>query len=284
MPGAQIRPDLSVFQPRPIVELNSERAGWRGAFFLQWTAPFFGSFDGDGREGSPLLISWAQTPQKVRWRPRKSFEDVPLAPVIYMPGQGGHGEWQGAATTLLLHVSRKFIDQALQPARPLARPECSEGSLKKVEHLVALIRADVAAQNPAGPALGEYLAAGVVQALFPDDERSAALEGRGTSRRQIARACELIEARLSERLSLVDLATEIGMSTRQLCRAFKSMTGLAPHEYIVRRRIERAAALIALGELSLTEIALIVGFSSHAHMVAAFRRVTGLPPSHFRND
>lgn len=283
MRNAPIKPDLSAFRPPPVITLTSEGADWSGAYLQQYTAPSFGTFDVDIRESDPLSISWAQTAQKVRWRPRKWFDDVPLEPVLYMPGQGGRGEWQGAATTLLLYISKQFIQRALQTTYPLRRPARSEGRSKQVMHLMSLLRADVAAGSLSGPEVGEYLITRVVHALFPDDERSSALEIRRTAHRAIDRAREVVDARLSERLSLVELAAEVGMSARHLCRAFRSATGFAPHEYIVQRRVERAATLISLGKMSLTDIALLVGFSSHAHMVAAFRRVAGAPPSHFRN-
>jgi AraC-like DNA-binding protein len=67
-------------------------------------------------------------------------------------------------------------------------------------------------------------------------------------------------------------------------REFKRLTGFAPHQYVLGRRVERARALLARGERSITEVALTVGFSSQSHLTTAFRRVYGTTPAAYRNQ
>ncbi len=73
------------------------------------------------------------------------------------------------------------------------------------------------------------------------------------------------------------------MSTRHFCRAFRASKGISPHQYVIRRRIERARTLIEDGTLTYAEVAEMAGFADHSQMARTFRKVLGVPPSHFRN-
>lgn len=82
-------------------------------------------------------------------------------------------------------------------------------------------------------------------------------------------------------LSLNQLAAAANVSPFHFARLFKNTTGIAPHQFVLRLRLERAKRLIAAGQLSLTEIALAVGFFDQAHFTNVFRRTFGLTPKAF---
>jgi len=65
---------------------------------------------------------------------------------------------------------------------------------------------------------------------------------------------------------------------------FKHSTGLPPHRYVVRRRVERAKVLLADTELTIAAIAGRCGFSHHQHLAASFSQLVGTTPSRFRRD
>lgn len=94
----------------------------------------------------------------------------------------------------------------------------------------------------------------------------------------------MIEAELHTSITLEALAAATGLSVRHLCRAFRAATGLSPYQYILRRRVDRATALIRDSDLSLEEIAETVGFANHAHMSATFRRLVGTTPTQVRHS
>jgi hypothetical protein len=64
--------------------------------------------------------------------------------------------------------------------------------------------------------------------------------------------------------------------------AFAAATGVPPHRYVSRRRLETARAMIATGRASLSEIALECRFSSQSSFTRAFRRATGMTPAEYR--
>jgi len=128
----------------------------------------------------------------------------------------------------------------------------------------------------------QALTVGVLGVMFPDDDRSRHLQVTKDPAR-FSRMADYIDVSLNKDLRLEEIALQVGVSIRHMSRIFKAATGLAPHEYIVRRRLDRATEMIREGGLDLSEIAAASGFSSHAHMTAVFRRVMHRVPSHFRN-
>lgn len=96
------------------------------------------------------------------------------------------------------------------------------------------------------------------------------------------RVVEHVQAHLAEDLRLEELATAGGLSASHLVRAFRSETGMSPHQYVVRARIERAKELLVRTDTPIKGIAALCGFSSAGHLATWFRRLTGTSPSEFR--
>jgi AraC family transcriptional regulator len=90
-----------------------------------------------------------------------------------------------------------------------------------------------------------------------------------------------IDEHLAEPVSLATLAQLVRLSVYYFCRAFKQSFGVPPHRYHINRRIERAKALLARRDISVTEIGMAVGFSETSSFSAAFRKATGLTPSNY---
>jgi AraC family transcriptional regulator len=93
-----------------------------------------------------------------------------------------------------------------------------------------------------------------------------------------------IEEHLSEKISLGVLAGLAQLSPHHFCRAFKQSLGMPPHRYHMNRRIERAKTMLAERSLSVTEIALSLGFSETSSLSSAFRKSTGLTPSGYQRS
>ncbi len=268
------------FKPRPQINHSSASAGCHGIEFHEITSPPFGTFEPDGRCDG-ITLAWTLGPLKVRWGNQKHFAEVVRRPRLDMSGDGYWGAWKGVETSLCLNITTDFVRKTLNQSAILIRPKLGDHQLTKIEHLMRLIRSDVQSDCLAGPQTTETMAAHVITILYPDDETSRWREQRDTTGVSVIR--EYIEANLHDRMNMLDLAAVGGISMRHMSRAFNSAIGYAPHEYVLRRRIERAKELMSTGRLGLTEIAIAVGFSSHSHMSAAFKKITGNPPSHFRN-
>jgi AraC family transcriptional regulator len=91
-----------------------------------------------------------------------------------------------------------------------------------------------------------------------------------------------VEEQLAEAIPLNVLAKLVHLSPYYFCRAFKQSFGIPPHRYRIKRRIERAKALLADPASSVTDIALELGFSETSSFSAAFRHTTGTTPTEYR--
>lgn len=104
----------------------------------------------------------------------------------------------------------------------------------------------------------------------------------GLTNKKLALVLELIENDLSEDLPLKVLANAAGLSEYHFLRMFKQSTGYTPHQYVISQRIERARELLQKTDLTVTEIAYLLGFSTPAHFTHHFRRKTGFTPTEIR--
>jgi AraC family transcriptional regulator len=97
-------------------------------------------------------------------------------------------------------------------------------------------------------------------------------------------ATEYINENLEKDLTLSEIAASVGMSPYHFARAFKQASGLPPHQYIIKRRIEKAKRLLAQTDLAIAEIAYRVGFSSQSHFTTLFRKHVGTTPKAYRDS
>ncbi|MEU7578836.1 helix-turn-helix transcriptional regulator [Streptomyces sp. NPDC041068] len=101
--------------------------------------------------------------------------------------------------------------------------------------------------------------------------------------RQLRRAKDVMDRDWADpHLDLDAVAAHAGYSRYHFLRAFKEVYGETPGQYLSRRRIERAEDMLRSADLSVTEICMLVGFSSVGTFSSTFKRQTGLTPSEYR--
>jgi AraC-like DNA-binding protein len=105
---------------------------------------------------------------------------------------------------------------------------------------------------------------------------------RQQDRRRAAEAALWIEAHLADDIDLGAVAGEAGLSSFHFLRVFRTALGVTPHQYLVRSRLRRAAALLAEGSRGVTEVAFEVGFGDLSNFVRTFHRAAGVSPGVFR--
>jgi AraC-like DNA-binding protein/quercetin dioxygenase-like cupin family protein len=99
---------------------------------------------------------------------------------------------------------------------------------------------------------------------------------------EMAIVVEHIESHIDEPLPVERLARESGLSIPRFKSRFRAEAGFPPAEFVLRRRIERASRLLSSTHATVLEIALQSGFTSSQYFASAFRRVTGMTPTAFR--
>ena len=104
------------------------------------------------------------------------------------------------------------------------------------------------------------------------------------SGRTLRRATDFIGENLASSLSLEEISAAASVSPRHLSRLFKEVTGLAPHQYVIRERVEKAKRLLAGTELPVGDVALAAGFAHQGHLARHFVRLVGPSPARFRRE
>jgi len=99
---------------------------------------------------------------------------------------------------------------------------------------------------------------------------------------RLRRVTDYIQAHLDHDLTLAQLGALVCMSPYHFARLFQRTTGLPPHRFVVRARLEHATTLLAAPELSIARIAQVVGFRSPSHFSTIFRRIMGVTPRAYR--
>jgi len=128
--------------------------------------------------------------------------------------------------------------------------------------------------------IGTMLGTHLLQALAHRAGRSE--RDGGLADEALLRVTRYIEEHLGESLSLAALGGAAGFSSSHFGRLFKASTGMAPHEYVMRRRVAKAEEMLHDSDRKEVEIASLCGFSDETLMARWFRRILECRPSEIR--
>jgi AraC-like DNA-binding protein len=102
--------------------------------------------------------------------------------------------------------------------------------------------------------------------------------------RHLQRAKDLADARYADPLSVADMAKAAGLSPAHFSREFRRAFGESPHQYLLTRRLERAAALLRTTDWSVARVCTAVGLTSVGSFTTSFGRMFGRSPTSYRHD
>ena len=152
-----------------------------------------------------------------------------------------------------------------------------------IHALVGLLADAVSDPDPSAQLYGDALVSAIAIRLFRGNQ--AVVKGAAKlSPAQLNDALGFLEASLPARVDLATLAGLAGLSQSHYHRAFKASTGLAPYQWQLLARIERAKALLLDTCASLDDVAAATGFADAVHFGRTFRKLTGATPSAWRRD
>jgi AraC family transcriptional regulator len=205
---------------------------------------------------------------------------------VFPAGVSDRWEESSASTFLMVSLAPSLIrraaeDMGLDPDRARVA-ERHLVRAPQIEHIAWALDAEHKAGYPSGllytESLGLALAAhllGDVPAAFDGAPRLAS----GLSAIQNRRVTAYIDAHLDRDLSLARLARIAGVSASHFKVLFRRSTGLAVHQFVVQRRVERAQALLERGDLPVSQVALETGFAHQSHLARWMRRLLGATPA-----
>ena len=156
---------------------------------------------------------------------------------------------------------------------------------RHISSILVAMTTDLDDGSPAGRLYGESLANALAVYLvgryavrrFPAASYRGGLPGY-----RLKRVTDFIEENLAHDVTLQELAGVAGMSAHYFAELFKRSTGLAPHKFVLRRRIERAKQFLCEDTRSVSDAGLSAGFENPSHFARMFRKIVGVSPSRFR--
>ncbi|MFG2030237.1 helix-turn-helix domain-containing protein [Streptomyces sp. NPDC048825] len=269
---------------------SSAGLGWERLYVsTQRELPYRDSFQG---AGSHLVILHLDGPVTVR-RGRRGLtatRQVPPGGLFLHPaGTELDVELGGCLNTVHVYVSDAVLQATADDGRPMRLKEEFGSTDPLLEQLVLALDGVVRHWEPSGRTYVDQLAVMTAAQLARRHgvrQQDAEPSGRpaGLTDRQFTAVRELLDARLSEPLSLEDLASETGLSVSQFARRFKTRTGCPPHRYLMRLRVEQAARLLRAGTMPIAQVAAMCGFSHQEHLTRVIRSHLGTTPAALRRE
>ena len=146
------------------------------------------------------------------------------------------------------------------------------------------LKADLESQRPGGRLYAETMATALAVHILRNysiHTHQPVHASGGLSPTPLKLVMDYINDYLDQELSLEELAAIAQLSAFHFCRAFKRSTGVTPHQYVIRQRVERAKQLLKDGKLGIAEVAIACGFTHQSHLNRHFKRLTGVTPKQF---
>jgi AraC family transcriptional regulator len=210
---------------------------------------------------------------------------------IIPPGTPSRWELKTPDTALILAVPQTLlamaaVDAGVDPAKLGIANRFQIRDLP-MERIGWALKAEMEAGYPGGSTYLDGLAVDLAAALVERHSSRAggvALYTYGMPGRTLRRVLGYIEDNLNRELSLKEIAGVAGLSVSHCKTAFSKSVGAPIHQYVIRRRVERAKQLLAKEGLSISEVAAAVGFTHKSHLAFHTRRVFGLSPTGLRRQ
>ncbi|MGA2042820.1 MAG: AraC family transcriptional regulator [Roseiarcus sp.] len=275
------------------VRASSDAAGWTSLYAsAQREAPYQASY---GAVRDHLVILHLDGPVGVsRYLGQgQARRVIPPGGLFILPGGADFGvRLEGALESLHVYVRDSVLREVADDlfgagARPTTLTPRLGDQDPLIERLALNIRGALADADPSASVYVDYLAralsAHLLRAHSSWDGWSAEPRAPGElGRAQLDRVVECMEANLARPLTLADLAAAAGLSQTHFARRFKATTGSAPHQHVMRLRLQRAQRLLRETPRSIAQVAFECGFAHQGHLTRVFNRLAGVTPAAFR--
>jgi AraC-like DNA-binding protein len=211
---------------------------------------------------------------------------------IAAPGVPARANYAAPGDVLHLYVSQKALGECYEdlfersPAGEITLG--SEGLLRDpaIERLSQALAVSQTSDAALGRVFTESVSLAIVSRLVSRHYAKPPRGQRATSelpRWRMTRVMEFVDAHLAEPIGLAEMAESAGLTRMHFASQFRKACGLRPHEYLLRRRIEHAQALLLGPHATVLDVALNCGFRSQAHFTTVFKRFVGETPCSWRN-
>ncbi|HEY0107809.1 MAG TPA: AraC family transcriptional regulator [Rhizomicrobium sp.] len=247
--------------------------------------------------GDYHILAVAQQPSRFSLRLGAKFfphqEVVPGAIQITPPGLPARVVHSRPYDILHFHIPNLLLMECFEwshgkwPTDGIALRDPLSAHDALLQNLCAALLSIAGTDDPNGGLFADFLSLAIVTHLlgsYGDVAPASARKASALPKWRLKRATEFIETHLDSPLALADVAGAAGLSRMHFAAQFRAATGVRPHEYVLRRRIEKAQAILATTDMPIAELSFASGFSSQAHFTVVFKRFSGLTPRRWRQS
>lgn len=272
--------------PDSSVILSSSQAGWRQNLTLEVHRLQPLELPEHYIEGHRLIINLGGA-VRFGWRSGRQTHEAILPPggiCLQSDGETNAPFWQDELTVAAIALTPNFITSILEDRTPTAIDTFAERRCIIDELTYNYARAlSSELASPGEPLYAETLSVAFTLHLLSNHSRiKKPLSPKGKlSSRQLKEVIEYTRTQLGAELSLNQLAGVAQVSEFYFSRLFKNTTGMAPHQFVLNLRLERAKKLILTRQMSLSEVAVFCGFFDQSHFSNVFKRAFGMTPRAF---
>ena len=224
------------------------------------------------------------------WRERGAWRDGTLHPAqfhLVTNGELNRPRWFGTLDEVSLVLDPHFVADLVRdglPSEGVAFASQRFAYDPVIVHYAEAFFAELTAEFPRGPLYADTLTIGftlhLLSAFGAGRPKFPVPRGKLTAR-QLREVVDFIHANLGDDVPLTVLAQKARVSPFHFARQFRATLGVAPHQYVVRQRVQRAVGFVRAGKLPLAQIALECGFHDQAHFTKAFRKLIGTTPARY---
>ena len=208
---------------------------------------------------------------------RKALTCQPYS-LVFRPAGEVHADRFGSVGVrcFLIEFERRWLDRVHEYA---AAPD---GPRAFRQHSLAWLAVRLRKEVSHGDAVTPLVIEGLMLEMMAEASRICLSSAGGGAPAWLARAKEILRGRVGERLTLSDLAREVGVHPVYLACAFRRHCGRTVGEYQRRLRVEVACRELMKGDAPLAQVAQAAGFADQSQFSKTFKRVVGLTPTEYR--
>ena len=268
-------------QRAPDVELSSEEDGWR---LCRWRQ-FVGTYTLPALPQPMFTVHIAGKPHVKTWENGawSAMSSTPGCATVVPPGQQTGWLVDGELDVVTLSISNTQLKAAAHP------DQFKRMRFAFADPLGVALSRQVLAElyAPAAPERDVYVRA-LVNALKAHILRGSTTAGAsdiptaGFSAYRLHHIMNVVLQHPEGTYTLEEMAGDAGVTPSHFCRVFRKATGMSPHQYVMKAKLERAQQMLAQSQMHLSSIAECLGFTSQSHFTRSFRQFTGKTPSEFR--
>lgn len=280
-------------RPGVQVLLSSDHRGWSSLYAsVQRETPFEGAFN---PVADHAMVLHLDGPTMVHLRtPRGENSRLnPAGAFVMVPGgMDCRVRLGGTARSLHLYLRRALVEEVAadtidrDPTHVEILPRLGDRD-PLIESLMRGVIDALRDEDPTARPYVDHLIRALAARLIRRHSSATIGTDRAVSAAPIAKAglnrsIDFIEANFDKSIGLPAIAEAAGLSVSHFARQFRAAIGEAPHQYLLRWRVEAAKRRLAKTEDTIAEIAFACGFANQEHLSRVFKRACGISPAAYR--